>query len=53
MKGWSSRGIRLIITDAIGYAGSSQPLDPKEYSFKSQSDDLEALVRIAGVLEDE
>ncbi|KAF8609745.1 alpha/beta-hydrolase [Ceratobasidium sp. AG-I] len=53
VKGWSSRGIRLIVPDSIGYAGSSQPLNPEEYSFKSQSDDLEALVRIAGVPENE
>ncbi|KAF8609743.1 alpha/beta-hydrolase [Ceratobasidium sp. AG-I] len=53
VEGWSSRGIRLIIPDQIGYTGSSQPLNAEEYSFKSQSDDLEALVRIAGVPEDE
>lgn len=53
VKGWSQRGIRLIIPDTIGYAGSSQPTNPEEYSFKSQSEDLAELVRLAGVPEDE
>ncbi|KAF8761744.1 Cyclin-like protein [Rhizoctonia solani] len=53
VKGWSQRGIRLIVPDTIGYTGSSQPTDPQEYSMKSQSDDLEELVRQAGVSENE
>ncbi|CAE6440951.1 unnamed protein product [Rhizoctonia solani] len=53
IKGWSQRGIRLIVPDTIGYAGSSQPTDPQEYSMKSQSDDFEELVRQAGVPQNE
>ncbi|KAG9100702.1 hypothetical protein FRC06_003839 [Ceratobasidium sp. 370] len=53
VKGWSSRGIRLIIPDALGYTGSSQPLDPEEYSYKRQSDDYEALIRHIGIPESE
>ncbi|KAH7344732.1 Alpha/Beta hydrolase protein [Rhizoctonia solani] len=30
VKGWSQRGIRLIVPDTIGYTGSSQPTDPRE-----------------------
>ncbi|KAG8698249.1 hypothetical protein FRC09_007332 [Ceratobasidium sp. 395] len=53
VKGWSRRGIRLIIPDALGYTGSSQPLDPEEYSHKRQSDNYEALVRQIGLREGE
>ncbi|CAE6449408.1 unnamed protein product [Rhizoctonia solani] len=53
VKGWSQRGIRLIVPDTIGYTGSSQPTDPREYSMKSQSDDFEELVHQAGVSKDE
>ncbi|KAG9120457.1 hypothetical protein FRC07_004044 [Ceratobasidium sp. 392] len=53
VKGWSGRGIRLIIPDALGYTGSSQPLDPEEYSFKKQSDHYEALIQHIGLLEGE
>ncbi|CAE6395085.1 unnamed protein product [Rhizoctonia solani] len=53
VKGWSQRGIRLIVPDTIGYTGSSQPTDPVEYSTKSQSDDFEELVRQAGISKDE
>ncbi|KAG9095795.1 hypothetical protein FS749_009751, partial [Ceratobasidium sp. UAMH 11750] len=53
VKGWSARGIRLIIPDALGYTGSSQPLDPEEYSFKRQADDYEALIRHIGIPESE
>ncbi|GAB1527786.1 hypothetical protein RhiTH_010974 [Rhizoctonia solani] len=49
IKGWTSRGIRLIIPDTLGYYGSSQPSSPEDYSTKRQSDDLEELVRYAGV----
>jgi len=49
VKGWSNRGIRLIVPDALGYTGSSQPLDPEEYSFKKQSDNYEALLRGVGI----
>ncbi|KAG8770296.1 hypothetical protein FRC12_004374 [Ceratobasidium sp. 428] len=53
IKGWSSRGIRLIIPDALGYTGSSQPLNPEEYSSVRQSDDYEALIRHVGLPEGE
>lgn len=53
VKGWSQRGIRLIIPDTIGYTGSSQPTNPQEYALKLQSDDLEELVHQAGVPEGE
>ncbi|QRV75958.1 alpha/beta hydrolase family protein [Ceratobasidium sp. AG-Ba] len=53
VKGWSNRGIRLIIPDALGYYGSSQPLDPKEYSFKKQCDNYQALIKHIGLPEDE
>ncbi|QRV75957.1 alpha/beta hydrolase family protein [Ceratobasidium sp. AG-Ba] len=53
VKGWSNRGIRLIIPDALGYTGTSQPLDPEEYSFKRQSDNYEALVQEIGLSEGE
>ncbi|CAE6454382.1 unnamed protein product [Rhizoctonia solani] len=53
VKGWSRRGIRLIIPDTLGYYGSSQPKDSEDYSTKRQSDDLEELIRHAGVSEDE
>ncbi|CAE6398434.1 unnamed protein product [Rhizoctonia solani] len=49
IKGWTGRGIRLIIPDTLGYYGSSQPSSPEDYSTKRQSDDLEELVRYAGV----
>ncbi|KAG8714411.1 hypothetical protein FRC08_011947 [Ceratobasidium sp. 394] len=53
VKGWSSRGIRLIIPDTLGYTGSSQPTDPEEYSFKRQSDDYEELIKHIGLPEGE
>ncbi|CAE6381731.1 unnamed protein product [Rhizoctonia solani] len=53
VKGWSGRGIRLIIPDTLGYNGSSQPTSPEDYAMKRQSDDLEELVRRAGVPEGE
>ncbi|KAH7336917.1 Alpha/Beta hydrolase protein [Rhizoctonia solani] len=53
VKGWSGRGIRLIIPDTLGYYGSSQPTDPEDYAMKRQSDDLEELVHQAGISEDE
>ncbi|QRV90772.1 alpha/beta hydrolase family protein [Ceratobasidium sp. AG-Ba] len=53
VKGWSNRGIRLIIPDALGYYGSSQPLDPEEYSFKKQCDNYQALIKHIGLPEDE
>ncbi|QRV90771.1 alpha/beta hydrolase family protein [Ceratobasidium sp. AG-Ba] len=53
VKGWSRRGIRLIIPDALGYYGSSQPSDPEEYSFKKQSDHYEALIKHIGLPEGE
>ncbi|CAE6417805.1 unnamed protein product [Rhizoctonia solani] len=49
IKGWSGRGIRLIIPDTIGYHGSSQPTSLEDYSTQRQSDDLEELVHRAGV----
>ncbi|CEL61692.1 Bifunctional epoxide hydrolase 2 OS=Rattus norvegicus GN=Ephx2 PE=1 SV=1 [Rhizoctonia solani AG-1 IB] len=53
VKGWSGRGIRLIVPDTLGYHGSSQPTNPEDYAMKRQSDDLEELVRKAGVSEGE
>ncbi|KAF8609744.1 alpha/beta-hydrolase [Ceratobasidium sp. AG-I] len=53
VKGWSRRGMRLIVPDAIGYTGSSQPLNAEEYNMKIQSDNLEALVHLAGLPEEE
>ncbi|KAG8705664.1 hypothetical protein FRC09_002821 [Ceratobasidium sp. 395] len=53
VKGWSGRGIRLIVPDALGYTGSSQPTNPEEYSFKRQSDNYEALIRQIGLPEGE
>ncbi|QRW17232.1 alpha/beta hydrolase family protein [Rhizoctonia solani] len=53
VKGWSGRGIRLIIPDMLGYHGSSQPTDPEHYAMKRLSDDLEELIRKAGVPEGE
>ncbi|KAG9126598.1 hypothetical protein FRC07_002840 [Ceratobasidium sp. 392] len=53
VKGWSNRGIRLIIPDALGYNGSSQPLDPEEYNSRRQADDYEALIRHIGLPEGE
>ncbi|KAG8745347.1 hypothetical protein FRC10_008206 [Ceratobasidium sp. 414] len=53
VKGWSNRGIRLIIPDALGYTGTSQPTDPEEYSFKRQSDNYEALIQHIGLPEGE
>ncbi|CAE6420950.1 unnamed protein product, partial [Rhizoctonia solani] len=53
VKGWSERGIRLIIPDTLGYYGSSQPTNPEDYAMKRQSDDLEELVRQAGISDDE
>ncbi|QRV94621.1 alpha/beta hydrolase family protein [Ceratobasidium sp. AG-Ba] len=49
VKGWSSRGIRLIIPDTLGYTGTSQPTDPAEYTYKKQSDDYEALLGEIGL----
>ncbi|QRV80125.1 alpha/beta hydrolase family protein [Ceratobasidium sp. AG-Ba] len=51
VKGWSSRGIRLIIPDTLGYTGTSQPTDPNEYTYKNHSDDYAALVRHVGLPE--
>ncbi|CEL62395.1 Bifunctional epoxide hydrolase 2 OS=Sus scrofa GN=EPHX2 PE=2 SV=1 [Rhizoctonia solani AG-1 IB] len=53
VKGWSGRGIRLIIPDTLGYYGSSQPTTPEDYSTKRQSDDLEELIHQAGVPKEE
>ncbi|KAF8674525.1 Cyclin-like protein [Rhizoctonia solani] len=53
VKGWSARGIRLIIPDMLGYHGSSQPTDPEQYAMKRLSDELEELVRKAGISEGE
>ncbi|CEL62396.1 hypothetical protein RSOLAG1IB_10437 [Rhizoctonia solani AG-1 IB] len=53
VKGWSGRGIRLIIPDTLGYYGSSQPINLEDYSTKRQSDDLEELVHQAGVPKNE
>ncbi|KDN34193.1 hypothetical protein RSAG8_12729, partial [Rhizoctonia solani AG-8 WAC10335] len=49
VMGWPQRGIRLIVPDTIGYTGTSQPTDPREYSTKFQSDDFEELVYQTGV----
>ncbi|KAG9098803.1 hypothetical protein FS749_002910 [Ceratobasidium sp. UAMH 11750] len=53
VKGWSARGIRLIIPDTLGYNGSSQPVDPSEYTYRRHSEDYEALIREAGIPEGE
>ncbi|CUA73981.1 hypothetical protein RSOLAG22IIIB_01502 [Rhizoctonia solani] len=53
VRGWSGRGIRLIVPDTLGYHGSSQPTDPVDYAMKRQSDDLEELVHKAGIGKDE
>ncbi|CAE6395102.1 unnamed protein product [Rhizoctonia solani] len=53
VRGWSGRGIRLIIPDTLGYHGSSQPTNPEDYAMKRQSDDLEELVHKAGIAKDE
>ncbi|CAE6463596.1 unnamed protein product [Rhizoctonia solani] len=53
VKGWSGRGIRLIVPDALGYNGSSQPTNPEDYAMKRQCDDLEELVHQAGILSGE
>ncbi|CAE6419337.1 unnamed protein product [Rhizoctonia solani] len=53
IKGWSERGIRLIIPDTLGYNGSSQPTNPEDYAMKRQSDDLEELVHQTGISKDE
>ncbi|KAG9121436.1 hypothetical protein FRC07_002608 [Ceratobasidium sp. 392] len=53
VKGWSNRGIRLIIPDTLGYNGSSQPLDPDQYSWKQQSEDYAALIGEIGLPEGE
>ncbi|KAG8716736.1 hypothetical protein FRC09_015305 [Ceratobasidium sp. 395] len=53
VKGWSNRGIRLIIPDTLGYTGSSQPQNPDEYAFKLHSEDYAALIREVGIPEGE
>ncbi|KAG8681227.1 hypothetical protein FRC09_017663, partial [Ceratobasidium sp. 395] len=53
VKGWSSRGIRLIIPDTLGYNGSSQPHSIDEYTYKLHSEDYAALIREVGVPEGE
>ncbi|QRW22650.1 alpha/beta hydrolase family protein [Rhizoctonia solani] len=50
VKGWSARGIRLIIPDMLGYHGSSQPTDPEQYAMKRLSDELEELLPVPGLL---
>ncbi|KAG8791298.1 hypothetical protein FRC12_009623 [Ceratobasidium sp. 428] len=53
VKGWSDRGIRLIIPDTLGYTGSFQPQNPDEYAFKLHSEDYAALIREVGIPEGE
>ncbi|CZR61382.1 related to epoxide hydrolase [Phialocephala subalpina] len=44
-----SLGLRVVVPDMIGYAGTDAPEDPKEYTFKKISDDLAKLVEHVGV----
>ncbi|KIJ56941.1 hypothetical protein M422DRAFT_198290 [Sphaerobolus stellatus SS14] len=42
-------GYRVIVPDMLGYGGTDKPVDPANYSTKALSDDLAALLDIAGV----
>ncbi|KAE8454335.1 hypothetical protein EG329_005260 [Mollisiaceae sp. DMI_Dod_QoI] len=42
-------GLRVVVPDMLGYAGTDAPEDPKEYTFKKSCDDMAALISHIGV----
>ncbi|KAI0057544.1 alpha/beta-hydrolase [Artomyces pyxidatus] len=46
---WVRKGYRVLAPDMLGYGGTDKPAAPEEYSTKRLSDDLAALLDVAGV----
>ena len=42
-------GFRVVVTDMLGYGGTSKPEDPAEYTTKKLSADLAALLDVLGI----
>lgn len=45
----TSLGLRVVVPDMMGYAGTDAPVPPQYYTFKRASDDLAALAKELGL----